>query len=72
MSWSKDEAIIPELDKTDDIFVLLTNHDKEKVDANELLTRYRGRNDIEISFGFLKGSLDLQQIFLRNPERLDD
>ncbi|ACV63320.1 Transposase-like protein [Desulfofarcimen acetoxidans DSM 771] len=71
MSWSKDEAIIPELEKTDGIFVLLTNHDKEKVDANELLTRYRGRNDIEISFRFLKGSLDLQQIFLRNPERVD-
>ncbi|ACV61328.1 transposase IS4 family protein [Desulfofarcimen acetoxidans DSM 771] len=71
MSWSKDEAIIPELEKTDGIFVLLTNHDKEKVDANELLTRYRSRNDIEISFRFLKGSLDLQQVFLRNPERVD-
>ena len=35
MSWSKDEAIIPELEKTDGIFVLLTNHDKEKVDANQ-------------------------------------
>nr|WP_042316302.1 hypothetical protein [Desulfofarcimen acetoxidans] len=30
-----------------------------------------GRNDIEISFRFLKGSLDLQQVFLRNPERVD-
>ena len=71
MSWSKDETIIPELEKTDGIFVLLTNHDKEKVDANELLTRYRSRNDIEISFRFLKSSLDLQQIFLQIPERVD-
>ena len=71
MSWSKDEAIIPELEKTDGIFVLLTNHDKEKVDANELLTRYRSRNDIEISFRFLKSSLDLKQVFLQIPERVD-
>ena len=71
MSWSKDESIIPELEKNDGIFVLLTNHGKEKVDANELLTRYRGRNDIEVSFKFLKGALDLQQIFLRVPERVE-
>ena len=38
MSWSKDEAMIPELEKTDGIFVLLTNHDKEKIDANELVS----------------------------------
>ena len=71
MSWSKDDTIIPEFEKTDGIFVLLTNHQKEIVDANELLIRYRGRNDIEMSFRFLKSSLDLEQIFLRIPERVD-
>jgi transposase len=71
MTWSKDTTIIPELEKTDGIFVLLTNHGKEKVDANELLTRYRGRNDIEVSFKFLKGALDLRQIFLRVPNRVE-
>ena len=71
MSWLKDDSVIPEFEKTDGIFVLLTNHDKEKVDANELITRYRGRNDIEMSFKFLKGALDLQQIFLRVPERME-
>jgi len=73
MNWTLelDGTIIRELAKTDGVFVLLTNHDQEKVDANELLTRYRGRNDIEMSFRFLKGALDLEQIFLRKPERVD-
>lgn len=73
MSWpiSLDNSILRELAKTDGIFVLLTNHDKAFVDANELLTRYRGRNDIEMSFRFLKGALDLEQVFLRRPERVD-
>ncbi|KKM08660.1 hypothetical protein SY88_22795 [Clostridiales bacterium PH28_bin88] len=71
LAWKKNEDANQELAKTDGIFVLLTNHPREKVDAADLLTRYRGRNDIEMSFRFLKGALDLNQIFLRKDGRVD-
>lgn len=71
LSWEKNETAMQELAKTDGIFVLLTNHPQDKVNAEELLTRYRGRNDIEMSFRFLKGALDLTQVFLRKDGRVD-
>ncbi|MEM3853886.1 MAG: IS1634 family transposase [Conexivisphaerales archaeon] len=71
LTWEKDEEALKEAALTDGLFVLLTNHPIEAVDANELLTRYRGRNDIEMSYRFLKGALDLNQIFLRKPSRVD-
>ncbi|KKM10724.1 hypothetical protein SY88_11520 [Clostridiales bacterium PH28_bin88] len=71
LAWEKNQAVIQELAKTDGIFVLLTNHLKERVKAEELLTRYRGRNDIEMSFRFLKGAMDLTQILLRKDGRVD-
>lgn len=71
LTWEKDEEVLQEAALTDGLFVLLTNHPIEAVDANELLTRYRGRNDIEMSYRFLKGALDLNQIFLRKPSRVD-
>ena len=71
LAWVKDAEVLQEAALTDGLFVLLTNHPVEAVDANELLTRYRGRNDIEMSYRFLKGALDLNQIFLRKPSRVD-
>lgn len=71
LTWEKYEQVLQEAALTDGLFVLLTNHPAEAVDANELLTRYRGRNDIEMSYRFLKGALDLNQIFLRKPSRVD-
>ncbi|MHB1463473.1 MAG: IS1634 family transposase [Armatimonadota bacterium] len=71
LTWEKNEDANQALAKTDGIFVLLTNHPGEKVGAADLLTRYRGRNDIEMSFRFLKGALDLNQIFLRKDDRVD-
>ena len=67
----KNESVFLELEKTDGIFMFLTNHSKENVDANELIIRYFGRNDIEMSFKYHKGALDLQQIFLRVPEGVE-
>lgn len=49
LTWEKDEEVLQQAALTDGLFVLLTNHLIEAVDANELLTRYRGRNDIEMS-----------------------
>lgn len=74
LTWEKDEEVLQEAALTDGLFILLTNHSVEAVEANELLTRYRGRNDIEMSYRFLKvlkGALDLNQIFLRKPSRVD-
>lgn len=71
LTWEKDELTLQDAALTDGLFVLLTNHPVEAVDVNELLTRYRGRNDIEMSYRFLKGALNLNQVILRKPERVD-
>lgn len=50
---------------------MLTNHPQEVVSANEILCRYRDRNQIEMNFRDLKGLLDLERIFMQIPERID-
>ncbi|GAB6171256.1 hypothetical protein JCM15765_07340 [Paradesulfitobacterium aromaticivorans] len=44
---------------------------QEDVSANEILCRYRDRNQFEMNFRDLKGLLDLKRIFVQIPERID-
>lgn len=70
-SWSWDETAYSEQEKYDGIFALLTTHPTSGVAANQLLKRYRDRNEVEMDFNGLKGILDLEQVFLQLPERID-
>lgn len=70
-SWDWDETAYAKEEQYDGIFALLTTHPASSVSANELLKRYRNRNEIEMDFSGLKGILDLEQVFLQLPERID-
>ena len=70
-SWSWDEEAYIREKRYDGVFAMLTNHAKEDVCANEILFRYRDRNQIEMNFRDLKGLLDLERIFIQIPERID-
>ncbi len=71
LSWSWDEAAILEEAKYDGTFALLTNYTKKQMNANQLVTRYRVRNEVEIDFNNLRGLLDLERILFQRPERID-
>ncbi len=71
MSWSWNEDAYIRQKRYDSVFAMLTNHPQKDVCANELLVRYRDRNQIEMNFRDLKGLLDLERIFIRIPERTD-
>lgn len=71
LSWSWDEDAYVHQIRYDGLFAMLTNHAQEDVSANEMLCRYRDRNQIEMNFRDLKGMLDLERIFIQIPERID-
>jgi len=70
LSWTWDEDAYTRQKRYDGIFAMLTNHPQD-VSANELLCRYRDRNQVEMNFRDLKGLLDLERIFMQIPERID-
>jgi|WetSurMetagenome_2_1015567.scaffolds.fasta_scaffold67163_1 transposase len=65
-----DELIANEV-KYDGIFVLLTNYEEKQVGSNQLIKKYRTRDQIEVDFKELKGLLDLERVYHRLPERID-
>lgn len=71
LTWSWDEQLIKEEAKYDGIFALLTNYTKEQVNGNQLVKKYRGRDEIEVNFKEMKGILDLEKILYQIPERID-
>ena len=71
LTWTWDEEAYVRQKRYDGVFAFLTNHPKEEVSANEILCRYRDRNQIEMNFRDLKGLLDLERIFMQIPERID-
>ena len=71
LSWTWDEDAYILQKRYDGVFALLTNHRQDEVSANEMLCRYRDRNQIEMNFRDLKGLLDLERIFMQIPERID-
>lgn len=71
LSWSWDEAAILEEAKYDGTFALLTNYTEKQMNANQLVTRYRVRNEVEIDFNNMRGLLDLERILFQRPERID-
>ena len=70
-SWNWDEEAYSHQKRYDGVFAMLTNHPQKDVYVDEILLRYRYRNQIEMNSRDLKGLLDLERIFIRIPERTD-
>ena len=71
LTWFWDETAIEDEAKYDGIFALLTNYAKERVNENQLVSKYRGRDQIEVDFKAMRGILDLERILYQRPERID-
>lgn len=71
LHWIWDEVALECEEKTDGVFALITNYPIDKVNANQLLAIYRSRNEVEVDFRDMKGLLNLEQVFLQLPERID-
>jgi transposase len=71
LRWLWDEISLSAEEKYDGIFALLTNYKKEQVNANQLVQKYRGRDQVEVDFKDMKGILDLGRIIYQRPERID-
>ena len=71
LRWLWDEIALRTEEKYDGIFALLTNYQKEQVNANQLVQKYRGRDQVEVDFKDIKGILDLGRIIYQRPERID-
>jgi len=71
MEWSWDEDALAAEEKYDGVFALLTNYSKEQVNANQLVTKYRSRDQVEVDFKGMKGLLDMGKIIYQIPQRID-
>ena len=58
LKWFWDELALSAEEKNDGIFALLTNYKKEQVNDNQLVKKYRGRDQVEVDFKDMKGILD--------------
>src|SRR5665648_406528 len=57
--------------KLDGLLKAYPNNKKEQVNDNQLVKKYRGRDQVEVDFKDLKGILDLERIIYQRPERID-
>ena len=71
LTWLWDEMALCAEEKYDGIFALLTNYKKEQVNDNQLVKKYRSRDQVEVDFKDMKGILDLERIIYQRPERID-
>lgn len=71
LNWTQDEKAIREEERYDGIFALLTNYAKQQVNHNQLVTRYRSRDEVEVNFKAMRGLLDLERVLFSRPERID-
>jgi transposase len=67
--WKED--VYKKEENYDGVFALLTEYSKEEKNSNTLIGLYRARNEVEMNFRDLKGILDLERLFVREPERID-
>ena len=71
LDWTWDEAGIKAEERYDGIFALLTNYMKQQVNHNQLVARYRSRDEVEVDFKAMRGILDLERVLYQRPERID-
>jgi transposase len=68
---SPDEKLIKDLKEQAGCFVMITNVDKDRYPAAEILKIYKEQHGIEKNFGFLKDPLIVNDLFLKKPERIE-
>lgn len=66
-----DQKVIEEERRRDGLFGILTNVEKEKLPAEEVLTRYKELWKIEDSFGEIKGTLESRPMFHWTDKRIE-
>lgn len=71
LRWSWHETAIEEEAKYDGVFALLTNYTKKQVNSNQLVTKYRSRDEVEVDFKQMRGLLELERVLYQRPERID-
>lgn len=71
LTWCWQEAALKKEAKYDGIFALLTNYTPKQVNANQLVTKYRSRDEVEVDFKQMRGLLDLERVLYQRPERID-
>ena len=71
LTWAWDEEALAEEEKYDGIFALLSNYSKQQVNMNQLVGKYRGRDQVEVDIKEMKGILSLERILYQRPERID-
>lgn len=70
-TWSWQESALAEELKHDGTFALLTNYTSRQVNANQLVAKYRSRDEVEVDFKQMRGLLDLERVLYRRPERIE-
>ncbi len=70
MSWSWDEQGLAKEEDYDGLFALITDHPVEEVNSNDLITRYRSRNNVEINFEEMRGLFELERVLFTRDERI--
>ena len=68
---SPDDKLIKNLKEEAGCFVMITNVNKDKYSAAEILKIYKEQHGIEKNFGFLKDPLIVNDLFLKKPERIE-
>ena len=68
---SPDDKLIKNLTEQAGCFVLITNVNKDRYPAAEILKIYKEQHGIEKNFGFLKDPLIVNDLFLKKPERIE-
>jgi transposase len=68
---SPDDKLIKDLNEQAGCFVMITNVNKDKYPASEILKIYKEQHGIEKNFGFLKDPLIVNDLFLKKPERIE-
>ena len=66
-----DDKLIKNLKEEAGCFVMITNVDKDKYPAAEILKIYKEQHGIEKNFGFLKDPLIVNDLFLKKTERIE-
>ncbi len=70
-SWTWDTEGLEKEKRYDGVFALLTNYEENQFDANQLITKYRTRDQVEVNFKNMRGFLDLERILFSREERID-
>lgn len=70
LEWKTDDEKLAREDRLDGSYVLYTSLKEEAASPLELLRRWKQQGELERRFSDWKGPLQVQQVFLKTPERI--